>query len=531
MRALATLTLIALAAATPLRAKTIEEAKAEAAASGRLVLVDASSPSCAPCRRFIDAQRTNDKLRAGLARYAFVVVDDDTPEGQRTHSRLQVYGVPTFILLTAKGEEIDRWSGFTTADDLLHRLAVAAADPTTLDARRARFETAPTAALARRIADGLVARSRKADAIHYYDRAMELDPSLVTKLASDRFYAVSNAVYGGDLPFEALLAAGVGYAAAFPGATPQAHIVARNVATALVNSLPDDFDRVRVKPALERALATYKGKLSAEEAAQRDRLATARLPPRSLDQRLADLDAKPSVDATLNLLGDLQSAGRHADAARIARLMVDLAPGHEAQLAHFALSVVADAALEGQVSVADLEAAAMRASEAGGGTEDVRLETIGKVARALAAGQDADLLRAQVAAGLALTEGKKDESSASTRAELRALQAAVLEKDGAKALSFEKQSLGEGWETDPSQVLDLAEFLLDCRVELPEAERLGREALAATGSNRDARNRSSLALARALRAQGRGDEAVAVLEVAARASPHDAKLARALAAK
>jgi len=517
---------LGVALVAPSRAATLEEAQAEAATSGKLVLVDASSLGCPHCVRFNAEHESSRKLQAALERHVFVVVGDATPAGARTQARLHVKGVPTFILLTPQGDEIERWSGFGTTKEFIRQLDAAAADPTTLADKQARFESSPTGDLGRRIASTLAARSEYLEAVRYYDRAMELEPARASESASDRWFAVRMALSSGDVTYDDLLDAGERYVAAFPRGT-KGRRVARSVALGLASELPDDFDRSRIRPAIERGLATYSGKLSDEDAARRDELLAALAPARTLDERLADLDAKPSVNGTFALLADLKAAGRHADAARIARRTVDLDPEHAEPLAFWALSIVADGAREGQVSVADLRSASERAITAGGGTDEAKLDAISEVARALAGGQDAELLREQVEAGLALTTNATDEAAASARTELLALQAAVLEKDGAKALALEKQSLGDGWEEDPSQTLDLAEFLLDCGIELPEAERLARAGLAAA-TERDARTRSSLTLARALRAQGRRDEAIVVLDAAAKASPQDVRLALAL---
>lgn len=525
MHALATVVLLALVAAPPSRTSTLEEARIEAAASGRLVLVDVSAEWCGPCRAFREARESSRKLRQGLARHAFVVIDDQTPAGQRQQAQLRVHAFPTFILMNAEGEELERWTGFDDVKGFLHTLDRAAADRTTLEAKRARFEAAPNADLARRIALTLAARGENADAVRYHDVAMRLDPKLEKELATDRFFAVDAALASGDLSYEDLMAAGERYVAAYPG---NVH-VARNVGSRLADSIPEGFDRSRLRTAMERAIATYSGKLTEDDIAQRARLAAALLPPRTLDERMAELDARPSVSGTFAPIPDLKAAGRHADAARIASRMVDLDSRNAMQLSLFALGMAAEGALEGQVSVAELDAARHRALEAGGESDEVKLMAASETARGLAKGQDLELLRSQLDAGLALTEGATgDDPRASVRFELLALEAAVLEKDGAKALALEKQSLGEGWEQDPSQALDMAEFLLDCGVELPEAERLARGALAGDG-DRELRVRAALATARALGAQGRSAEATAVLEAAAKATPRDARLARALA--
>lgn len=525
MRLLALLFVLACPISAWADATTLEEARAQAAASGRLVLVAGSSKWCGSSQRFHAARESSRRLRRALSRHAFVVIGDATPAGEREQARLGIVAVPTFILMTPNGEEIERWAGFIDVRDFTRRLARAAADPTTLEAKRQRFGASPTPALARTLADSLAARSESVEALRYYDRAMALDPALEKELASERFFTAAAVVAEGDLPFDDLLVAADRYIGALPG---NVH-VARGAALRVAESVPDDFDRELLRPVIDRALATYEAPVPEGDAAQRDTLLAALRPPLSLDERLAELDAAPSIDATFPILIDLQAAGRHDEAARIAVRTVELAPQHAEQLSLIALSVVAEGVLAGKLSVAELEAAGLRATEAGGGTNEARLRAIGQVARALAPGQDPALLRSEVDAGLAITEGRDDEAMTSLRAELLALRAAVIEKDGPKALALMKESLGDGWEEDASQALDVADFLLDAGIELAEAEALARRALSAVGE-RDLRTRAALSVARAARAQGRGDAARAVLEAAASEDPRDVRLARALEA-
>ncbi len=87
MRILAALVIMA-ARSTPCRATSLEEAQAEAAASSRLVLVDASAAWCGPCGRFLAARESSRKLATALGRPVFVVVDDESPSGERALARL-----------------------------------------------------------------------------------------------------------------------------------------------------------------------------------------------------------------------------------------------------------------------------------------------------------------------------------------------------------------------------------------------------------------------------------------------------------
>ncbi len=163
--------------AHPVRFATFDDAKASASGRGVPVLVDFYADWCGPCQRFASAVETDESLREALRRVAFVSVDSEKGDGEALAETYEVSSYPNFVLMNADGRVIDRWAGFGDVDDFLASLDRAAADPTTVEDKFARFEHAPTAELAERLARIASARSAHAEAVRYWREAERLDPA------------------------------------------------------------------------------------------------------------------------------------------------------------------------------------------------------------------------------------------------------------------------------------------------------------------------------------------------------------------
>lgn len=91
-----------------------QAAVAEALAGGQPVLIDFTAEWCAACHE-LDRDTWSDPEVAGeLARYVTLRVDltRKTPETDAIRSRWKVAGLPTVIVLSGKGDEVERFFGF-----------------------------------------------------------------------------------------------------------------------------------------------------------------------------------------------------------------------------------------------------------------------------------------------------------------------------------------------------------------------------------------------------------------------------------
>ncbi|MBD3221685.1 thioredoxin fold domain-containing protein [bacterium] len=97
---------------------------------GPLVAADQQRPSllyftaswCAPCRLVEREVLEHPDGQAELAHFDLIRIDLDSEAGQRLSDRFRVATVPTFVVLDASGEEIDRTRGYRSRRLLLRDL-------------------------------------------------------------------------------------------------------------------------------------------------------------------------------------------------------------------------------------------------------------------------------------------------------------------------------------------------------------------------------------------------------------------------
>ncbi len=121
---------------------------------------------------------------------------DAEKEGKELATEQAVKGFPTFVLMNADGATYDRWTGYTK-EYLFTRLGEALADPTTLEEKKARLESAPTTKDALTLARIHESRGEYTEAVAFVDRAMQIDPA--GNLAFTRFDYIARGFVHEDL--------------------------------------------------------------------------------------------------------------------------------------------------------------------------------------------------------------------------------------------------------------------------------------------------------------------------------------------
>ena len=84
------------------------------------------------------------ELQAILGKVVLHKVNGEKDDGPARRQEFKVHGYPTFVLLRADGETLERWIGYGEAKDFVGRLDGALKDPTTIEEKRARYTTSPT---------------------------------------------------------------------------------------------------------------------------------------------------------------------------------------------------------------------------------------------------------------------------------------------------------------------------------------------------------------------------------------------------
>lgn len=155
---------------------SLEAARAEAAARGVPVLVDFYADWCEPCRQFDTDRADGDEISDALGEVVFAKLDVESEAHEPTAEAYRIHGYPTFLLMNAAGEEIDRWSGYDEPAGFVASLTGARADLSTVEQKLARLEAEPTLELALRLANIHERREDPEAAVAALELARRLDP-------------------------------------------------------------------------------------------------------------------------------------------------------------------------------------------------------------------------------------------------------------------------------------------------------------------------------------------------------------------
>ncbi len=113
-------------------------------------------------------------MKSELGKFVFCRLNGEKGEGPQRMKQFQVVAYPTFIVLDQDGATIDRWSGYDHGS-FLASTGASLQDPTTIEQKLARFDAAPTAPDAAKLAGYHDSRGEYADAVKFYRRAQELN--------------------------------------------------------------------------------------------------------------------------------------------------------------------------------------------------------------------------------------------------------------------------------------------------------------------------------------------------------------------
>ena len=196
-------------AATPLPAAPlaaggdVAAARAQARAAGKLVLLEFGAEWCSGCKLFARDAESVPEVQRALATVVLLPVDAEKGAAVALAKQFRVQGFPTFVLTDPEGQPVDRWLGYSTPADFGARLSSALADPTTIAAKQARLERAPTAADAARLAGIRVSESDLRAGLTLYRRARALAPQVPGGWAHEIFGAVEMGTLAGVPGFTA----------------------------------------------------------------------------------------------------------------------------------------------------------------------------------------------------------------------------------------------------------------------------------------------------------------------------------------
>ena len=229
-----------------------EAAKAEAAERGVPIVIDFFTDSCVYCKQFDrDLADASTGLAEALDAVVFTAVDAEKGQGIELAKTYEVSGFPTYLMIDAEGEVIDRWSGYGGPEHFRTYYDRALEDPRPLAVKRAEFEESPTAELAVHFGEIAAGAGRYDEAIALYRRAQELDPS-TDQSANVLMASFGKLRRGGDEPaFDAFVE--TARAAIAGDGVPTTTVV---LAAQLMGAMAPRFGRPEAElPFLEAALA------------------------------------------------------------------------------------------------------------------------------------------------------------------------------------------------------------------------------------------------------------------------------------
>ena len=113
-------------------------------------------------------------LRTALEAVVLLKIDGEKDEGLVLAEQFRVTGFPTFALMNANGELINRWAGYGNADGFIGSLEAALDDPILITERQARYDESPTVRDADVLAEYHSTRDEYVEAVDLLRDAMRL---------------------------------------------------------------------------------------------------------------------------------------------------------------------------------------------------------------------------------------------------------------------------------------------------------------------------------------------------------------------
>ena len=97
----------------------LEDALKETKKNQKIIMIDIFAEWCMPCRELDETVFSRDDVAQALIDVITIRVDGDTDKGMELIEKYNVTGFPTVLFLDPDGEEIDRISGYVSADEFI----------------------------------------------------------------------------------------------------------------------------------------------------------------------------------------------------------------------------------------------------------------------------------------------------------------------------------------------------------------------------------------------------------------------------
>ncbi|NNE07618.1 MAG: thioredoxin family protein, partial [Gemmatimonadetes bacterium] len=163
----------------------LDQARREAEAQGRPVLMKVGADWCSACNAFDKATYENDVVKSAIgSNVVLCKIDAEKGKGIEVARQYSVRNFPTFILMNAEGETMDRWLGYQEDEGFSKSLAKSLEDPKTVSDRLKQFQESPSEADALKLGEIRHHEGMFAESAAYYRRASDLNPQSETPYES-----------------------------------------------------------------------------------------------------------------------------------------------------------------------------------------------------------------------------------------------------------------------------------------------------------------------------------------------------------
>jgi len=122
----------------------------------------------------------------------FLTLNAEEGEGESLAEQFGVKGFPTYIVLNAGGETVDRWMGYGDPGGFLAALQGAVNDPSTVAEKLARYDESPNACDAEKLGDIYGAQGETENALSMYRVADDLNTDPSSELSGKIFYTLAD---------------------------------------------------------------------------------------------------------------------------------------------------------------------------------------------------------------------------------------------------------------------------------------------------------------------------------------------------
>jgi tetratricopeptide (TPR) repeat protein len=126
---------------------------------------------------FARAVKEDENIKTALNDVLLYKIDCEKGEGIGIAKKYEVKGYPTFIAMNGAGQITDRWIGYEGPEAWAKVALAAAADPRTIQEKKAAYKAEPTVELARCLANDAATAYDFKSAVQYHQQAREMDPA------------------------------------------------------------------------------------------------------------------------------------------------------------------------------------------------------------------------------------------------------------------------------------------------------------------------------------------------------------------